>query len=97
MRVGRSSGVNRTYEVLRRWLRQSENPYQNNRLKLVEDLPRLSRLYGILTGMYSKHPDAAEERQHRHLRQMGIHTQRPLTLRCWTTLTEKNPERIVNL
>ena len=79
LRTGKNLGIKRVHEELRRLaVRQGQD---RDRPALCRELARLARLYGILTGTAGKHPDAKVERELRHLRAMGIHTHRPLTLR----------------
>lgn len=77
--TGEVHGIDRVYEGLRRWaVRQGR---AGDRPALCRDLARLARLYGILTGTAGPHKEKDVERELRHLRAMGIHIHRPLTLR----------------
>ena len=79
MLTGKNLGISRVHEELRRWaVREGRD---RDRPALCRELARLAKLYGILTDTAGSHPDAKAERALRHLRAMGIHTHRPLTLR----------------
>ena len=78
-RTGELHGIDRVYSGLRRWaVRQGR---AKDRPALCRDLARLAGLYGILTGTAGPHKEKDVERELQHLRAMGIHIHRPLTLR----------------
>ena len=78
-RTGEVHGIDRAYSGLRRWaVRQG---HAEDRPALCRELARLARLYGILTGTAGPHKQKDVERELQHLRAMGIHIHRPLTLR----------------
>ena len=78
-RKGEVHGIDRVYSGLRRWaVRQG---HAEDRPVLCRELARLAVLYGILTGTAGPHKEKNVERELRHLRAMGIHIHRPLTLR----------------
>ena len=78
-RTGELHGIDRVYSGLRRWaVRQG---HADDRPALCRDLARLAGLYGILTGTAGPHKEKDVERELQHLRAMGIHIHRPLTLR----------------
>lgn len=78
-RTGEVHGIDRVYSGLRRWaVRQG---HAEDRPTLCRELARLAGLYGILTGAAGPHKAKDVERELRHLRAMGIHIHRPLTLR----------------
>ena len=84
--TGKVQGIDHVYEALRRWaVRQG---MAGDRSALCRDLARLAGLYGILTGTAGVHPNARVERELRHLREMGIHIHRPLTLRLLNDASE---------
>ena len=78
-RTGRNVGIRRVHEELRRWA--VRNGMDQDRPALCRELARLAGLYGILTGTARRHPDSKVERALGHLRALGIHTHRPLSLR----------------
>ncbi len=82
-RTGEVIGIDHVYENLRRWLvKHGENAGDvEDRVALCRELTRQARLYGILTGSAGSHPHGHVEREIRHLRAMGIHVHRPLSLR----------------
>ena len=84
-RLGRSHAKKRTYEVLTQWMHTKRAlelyDYDKDRTSIGWDLSRLSELYGIITGTSEAYPHEGVERELRHLRAMGVHTHRPLTLR----------------
>ena len=75
--TGQIQGIDRVYEGFRRWAVRSEM----DRPTLCRDLARLAGLYGIITGAAGEHRNAKVKRELRHLRALGIHVHRPLTLR----------------
>lgn len=78
-RTGEVHGIDRVYSGLRRWaVRQG---HAEDRPALCRELARLAGLYGILTGTAGPHKQKDLERELKHLRAMGIHIHRPLTLR----------------
>lgn len=78
-RTGEVHGIDRVYSGLRRWaVRQG---HAEDRPVLCRELARLAGLYGILTGTAGPHKEKDVERELQHLRAMGIHIHRPLTLR----------------
>lgn len=82
-KTGELVGIDRAYEHLRRWLVQ-HGPHHGDvgdRVELCRGLRRQARLHGLLTGSVGSHPDRRVERELRHLRAMGIHVHRPLSLR----------------
>ena len=78
-RTGELHGIDRVYSGLRRWAVQQG--HAKDRPALCGDLARLAGLYGILTGTAGPHKEKDVERELQHLRAMGIHIHRPLTLR----------------
>ena len=79
MLTGKNIGTKHSYEEFRRWaVLESKD---KDRPSLCQELSRLAHLYGILTGTAGSHPDQKVERTLLHLRAMGIHTHRPLSLR----------------
>ena len=78
-RTGEVHGIDRVYSGLRRWAVQQGRA--QDRPALCRDLARLAGLYGILTGTAGPHWEKDVERELQHLRAMGIHIHRPLTLR----------------
>ncbi len=78
-RTGELHGIDRVYSGLRRWAVQQG--HAKDRRALCCDLARLAGLYGILTGTAGPHKQKDVERELQHLRAMGIHIHRPLTLR----------------
>ena len=83
--TGKVQGIDHVYEALRRWAVREGRA--GDRPALCRDLARMAELYGILTGTAGEHPDAKVERELRHLRAMGIHIHRPLTLRFLSDAT----------
>ncbi len=79
MLTGRNLGISRAYEEIRRWA--VREGHDRDRPALCRELARMAKLYGLLTGTDGSHSDVRVERALRHLRAMGIHTHRPLTLR----------------
>ena len=78
-RTGELQGIDRSYEGLRRWaLRQGRS---DDRPAICRELARLAGLYGILTGTAGAHADPKVESNLHHLRELGIHVHRPLSLR----------------
>ena len=78
-RTGEVRGLGHVYSGLRRWaVRQGR---ADDRPALCRELARLAEFYGILTGTAGTHPEKDVERELRHLRAVGIHIHRPLTLR----------------
>ena len=78
-KTGELRGVRYVYDDLRRWAVQ--NGKAKNRSSLCSDLAAMAAHYGVLMGTAKAHPHKKVERQLCHLRAMGIHTHRPLTLR----------------
>ena len=78
-RTGEVRGLGHVYSGLRRWAVLQGRA--DDRPALCRELARLAELYGILTGTAGPHPEKDVERELRHLRAMGIHIHRPLTLR----------------
>ena len=78
-RTGRNLGIKRVHEELRRWAVQEGR--DQDRPALCRELARLAGLYGMLTGTARGHSEAKVDRALRHLREMGIHTHRPFSLR----------------
>ena len=76
--TGELRGVKRAYEDLRRWAVRTGKG--EDRRALLIYLTELAAHYGVLTGA-SEHRYKDVERELRHLRAMGFHTHRPLTLR----------------
>ena len=76
--TGRLQGIDTVYDVLRRL---ASHRGLQDRPQLCRDLAELARHYGILTGTGGEHQVPGVERHLRHLRAMGIHVHRPLTLR----------------
>ena len=78
-KTGELRGVRYVYEDLRRWAVQ--NGKAENRSSLCSHLADIAAHYGVLMDTAKAHPYKKVERELRHLRAMGIHTHRPLTLR----------------
>lgn len=76
--TGRLQGIDTAYDVLRRL---AVHRRLTDRPKLCRDLAGLARLYGVLTGAAGPHSDPRVEEHLRHLRALGIHVHRPLSLR----------------
>lgn len=76
--TGELVGVDKVYEDFRRW---AVREGRNDRPALLKELARLAELYGFLTGTAGKHTGKNVERRLRHLRELGIDTHRPLSLR----------------
>lgn len=78
-RTGRNLGISRVHEEFRRWaVREGKD---QDRAALCCELAQLAGLYGILTATSGGHSNPKAERALRHLRALGIHAHRPLTLR----------------
>ncbi len=80
-RTGETLGGDKTYGQFRRWALKLNLGSEDSRSTLLEDLAKLAKLYGILTGTAGKHTDRKVESELRHLREIGIDVHRPLTLR----------------
>ncbi len=80
-RTGELRGKDQAYEGLRRWALRELGASLNDRASICRELARLARLYGILTGSAGHHHDRHVELELRHLRALGIHVHRPLSLR----------------
>ncbi len=78
-KTGQVRGTSRVYEDFRRWAvgRQLDR----SRPALCRRLARLAGLYGKLTGANGSYADDGVEKQLVHLRDMGLHVHRPMTLR----------------
>jgi len=87
---GTIQGIRHSYDILRRWAIENKT-YRNNRPALFAELARLSKLYGILTGTAGTHNHRGIEQELKHLRAMGIHNHRPLTLRLLDDLDSQKP------
>ena len=85
-KTGETLGIKRVHEELRRWA--VRKGMDQDRPALCRELARLARLYGILTGTAGSHSDTKVSRALRHLRAMGIHAHRPLTLRLLDDATQ---------
>lgn len=87
-------GIDRVYENLRRWLAQNGKNHGDvgDRVALCRELTRQARLYGLLTGSAGRHSDRKVEGELRHLRAMGIHVHRPLSLRLLNETRETDRE-----
>lgn len=79
MRIGKNLGIGRVHDEFRRWA--VREGHDRDRPALCRELTRLAKLYGTLTGSAGIHPNRKVERPLRHIRAMGLHTHRPLTLR----------------
>ena len=77
-RTGHLHGIDQVHDGFRRWAVRQRC---DDRHALCHDLARLAALYGVVTGTAGSHHDARVEQELRHLRDMGIDTHRPLTLR----------------
>ena len=62
-RTGTITAIHQTYDVFRRWARETGWDERERRPKLFRELAHLARLYGMLTGTAGPHP----ERCHRIL------------------------------
>ena len=93
-RTGTITAIHQTYEVFRRWARETGWDDRHRRPKLFRELAHLARLYGMLTGTAGPHPDDAIESSLRHLRAMQLHTHRPFTLRLLDELSPADGEAI---
>ncbi len=81
-RTGSTRSESETYAGLRRWAIKTGRTENTENMKgFFEELAKLARLYGILTGTAGKHKNSKVERELAHLRSMGIDSHRPLTLR----------------
>ncbi len=78
-KTGELRGVRYVYEDLRRWA--VRNGGARDRSSLCSNLADIAAHYGVLMGTTQPHRYGKVERELRHLRAMGIHTHRPLTLR----------------
>ena len=78
-RMGNIYGSDKTYEQLRRWA--LKNGLGNDRPELCRDIASLGKLYGYLTGAAGNHCDKRISSHLKHLRELGMHVHRPLTLR----------------
>jgi len=78
-KTGELRGINHVYEDLRRWAVQ--NNKAKDRPALCVDLAEVAVHYGVLTGTSGCHGNKDVERELCHLRDMGLDTHRPLTLR----------------
>ena len=78
-RTGSIQGMDRVYEGLRRWAVR-EN-CAADRPSFCQELTRLAKLYGILSGTACGHKNHSVEQELRHLRAMGFDVHRPLSLR----------------
>ena len=76
--TGETPGISQVYEGLRRWAMRNR---RDDRPALCRELSRLAKLYGVLTATAGPHADANAERELGHLRELGIHVHRPLSLR----------------
>ncbi len=93
-RTGESTGIERVYDGLRRWIVKQGN--SKDRPALCRDLARLAELYGILTGAAGQHPDSRVERELRHLRAMRIDVHRPLSLRLLNDASGNGDARLTH-
>ena len=93
-RTGKIQGIERTYEVFRRWAIEEGWDEKTRRRELCRELAHLANLYGTLTGTAGPHPEDAIESSLRHLRAMGMHTHRPFTLRLLNELTPLDGDAI---
>ena len=84
-RTGKITAIQQTYEVFCRWT--IETGWDERRQELFRRLAHLAHLYGILTGTAGPHPEDAIESPLQHVRAMGLHTHRPLTLRLLNELS----------
>lgn len=80
-RTGELRGKDQAYEGLRRWALRKKATSLVDRASMCREFARLARLYGILTGSAGPHRDRRVESELRHLRALGIHVHRPLSLR----------------
>lgn len=80
-RTGELRGKDQAYEGLRRWALRKKATSLADRASMCREFARLARLYGILTGSAGPHSDRRVESELRHLRALGIHVHRPLSLR----------------
>lgn len=80
-RTGELRGKDQAYEGLRRWALRKKATSLVDRASICREFARLARLYGILTGSAGPHRDRRVELELRHLRALGIHVHRPLSLR----------------
>ena len=92
--TGRLQGIDTVYDVLRRL---AVHRGLTDRPKLCRDLEALARLYGLLTGTAGPHPNPDVEVHLRHLRAMGIHVHRPLSLRLLADAEEDQSVSIGDL
>lgn len=83
--TGRLQGIDSVYDVLRRL---AAHRRLTDRPGLCRNLAGLARLYGVLTGKAGPHTDPEVEGHLRHLRAMGIHVHRPLSLRLMADAEE---------
>ncbi len=78
-KTGKVVGQNKVYEEFRRWAVRSGR--SGDRAGVCTEVVRLSKLYGLISVTPASHPETRVREELNHLRHMGIHTHRPLTLR----------------
>ena len=90
-RTGELRGKDQAYEGLRRWALRKRGASLSDRASICRELARLAGLYGILTGSAGPHPHRRVELELRHLRTLGIHVHRPLSLRLLDDASKGQP------
>ena len=93
-RTGKIQGVDKTYEQLRRWALKCG--HAQDRPALCREFARLARLYGFLTGTAGAFPDRKVATELRHLRELGLDSHRPLTLRMIDDASSSGSSQISN-
>ena len=78
-RTGKVVGIDKVYEEFRQWTVRAGRA--QDRRGLCHELARMSKLYGMITSTFGKHPHVGVRLQLDHLRLMGMDVHRPLTLR----------------
>ncbi len=96
-RTGKITAVGETYEVLRRWAIEKGWEDRERRADLFREIAHLAELYGLLVGTAGPHPDDAIESPLRHLREMGMDTHRPFTLRLLSEMTPAEGDPIATV
>lgn len=93
-RTGVVQGGDKTYEQMRRWA--LKHGHADRRPDLCRELAHLAQLYGILTGAAEPHPVKKVETELRHMRELGLHVHRPLTLRLLDEASGNHPTQVSN-
>ncbi len=93
-KTGETRGDDKTYEQFRRWALQNYEGAKERHI-LFEELLRVAKLYGVLLGE-ARHSDRRVDAEIRHLREMGVHAHRPLTLRLLDEASSNGITQISN-